>query len=250
MSWSLKYNNIDLSTYGLRALTNSPAIASLMNADQSQLADRTYAAESLLPGKSLVFDIIVQAASTATLKSYLDSIKRVCGQREAKQLIPDAFDDRYWTARFQSLNGEIISPYAYEGQLTFMADDPLAYAVTGTSSDFNIDADPKTVTETPGGTAYMKPVYTLTAGEVLAAITLLVENTDTGEELQWEGSVGNGKALVIDAGLWIVTNDGSADMAGLSGQFPRLIPGADNHIKITDFSNTGTLNIAYRDAYL
>jgi len=250
MSWSLTYDGIDLSAYGLIVTSPSPALVGFIGADLIQLPDLSYATGSILPPKSLNLSVIVKAASSALLKSYLDSIKRICGQRQEKQLRLDILDDRYFLARYEGLNGRMISPYAFEGELVFSADDPLAFKLTETSSDFNINADPKTITEAVGGTAYVKPVYTITAGENHVGITLKIENTDTGEELQWEGDLANGEVLTIDVGLWVVKKEGTEDMADVSGQFPRLIPGEDNHIKVTGFSNTGTLNITYRERYL
>jgi hypothetical protein len=250
MSNSLEYNGIDLSTYGLTVLASSPILATFLKAETVQLPDLSLATQSISPPKPIELDILVHASSLAQLQGYLDAIKLIVAQKEAKQLILDVQDDRYWMARFQHLRGQIISPIAYRGELAFVADDPLAYKTNETSSDHNIDADPDTVVETVGGTAYIKPIYTLTAGENLTDITLKVENTDTDEELQWEGSLANTEELEIDVDLWIVKKEGVADMATVSGQVPRLVPASDNHIKVTDFSNTGTLNIKYRDAYL
>jgi phage-related protein len=249
MSRSLKYNGIDLSAYGLTIMESGAALAALLSAELSQGQDRAYASNLIAPPKSLPLDVIIEAVDQATLISYLDSIKRICAQREPKQLILDIMDDRYWTARFEHLTGQYLSPCVFRGELLFSADDPLAYDVSETSSDFNVDADPKTVTETVGGTGYVKPLFTLTAGEELSDITLLVENTDTGEELQWEGSLSNGEVLTIDSARCIVEKEGVADMATVSGQFPRLLPGENNHIKITGFGSLGSLNITYRNAY-
>jgi len=250
MSNSLEYNGIDLSTYGLTVLGSSPILATFLKAETVQLPDLALAARSISPPKSISLNVFVRGSSTAQLQSYLDAIKLIVAQKEAKRLIFDVQDDRYWMARFEHLDGNLVSPIAYRGSLAFIADDPLAYKTNETSSDHNIDADPDTIVEAVGGTAYVKPVYTLTAGEALTDITLKVENTDTGEELQWQGSLAITEELEIDVGLWIVKKEGTADMANVSGQFPRLIPASDNHIKVTGFSNTGTLNIKYREAYL
>lgn len=249
MSWSLTYNSIDLSTYGLIIAGPSVALSQLLSADSLQLADRGYASRSLLPPKTMSIPIYVQASTEAYLKSYIDAIKRICGEREEKELIFDFLDDRYWMARLEGLNGRLVGPLTFQGTLVFVADDPLAYSTSETSSDHNVDADPDTIQETPGGTAYIKPVYTLTAGENLSGITLLVENIALEEELQWEGSLAITEELEIDVVHFTVKKEGVEDMANVSGQFPRLIPNVVNYIKVTDFSNTGTLNITYRDTY-
>ena len=104
------------------------------------------------------------------------------------------------------------------------------------------------VIEAVGGTGLVNPVYTLVAGETLSAITLKVENVTTDEELQWTGSLVDTDEIEIDVENWIVKKNSVADMATVTGQFPRLTPG-NNSIKVTAFSTTGTMNIKYRDTY-
>lgn len=254
MSYSLKFNNIELNLYGLTVALSASALAALLSADTVQLADRVYAPSSLAPAKTLLLPVVVQADTSAQLFSYLDSIKRICGQKEAGQLILNIQTDRYYTARFESFVGRRASPLVFEGELRFVADDPLAYAVsTVTSGPHTIPDAEETFEVVVGGTAYVKPIYTLTSGDALTGITLLVENTDTDEEFSWgPGNVGDTKDFVIDVGTMYATNDGASAMADVTGQFPRLIPGATNHIKVSDFFDTiaGTITIVYRPAYL
>jgi len=168
-----------------------------------------------------------------------------------KHLTLDFPDDRFYKAKLDNpIDWEIITHKLARAELSFICPDPLGYSSSETSSDHNINADPKTVTETTGGTAYIEPVYTLTAGEALNDVTIKVENTDTGEELQWQGSLANGEKLEIDVGLWIVKKEGVASMADMSGKFPRLLPGFANSIKVTGFGSLGSLNIKYRNTYL
>jgi len=54
----------------------------------------------------------------------------------------------------------------------------------------------------------------------LTAVTIKVENVTTDEELQFIGTVANGKALVINTATWVVTNDGTEDMADVTGKSP------------------------------
>jgi len=256
MSYSLKFNNIELNLYGLTVALSSSALAALLSSDMAQLADRVYAPSSLAPAKTLLLPVVVQADTSAQLFSYLDSIKRICGQKEAGQLILNIQTDRYYTARFESFVGRRASPLVFEGEMKFIADDPLAYAVSMVTSGPHTIPDAEETFEVVVslGTAYIKPTYTLTAGDALTDITLLGENTDTDEEFSWTGSVGSGKDFVINVGTMYATNDGATAMAGLNtgNQFPRLIPGTTNHIKVSDFWNAvaGSLTIVYRPAYL
>ena len=257
MSWSLKFNNIELSNYGLSIATNPSSLSTTLGADTLQLADGEYAAASLAPAKPLSFDIVVQATNAAQLLSYLDSIKRICGQKEAGQLILGIQDDRYYTARFESFSGRRVGLLIFAGELRFSADDPLAYAVSATTSGpHSITSGDITFEVAVEGSAYAKPVYTLTAGDALTGITLKVKNNDSVEEFVWAEAVpddvGNGHLFVIDSSLWYATNNAASAMAKMTGQFPRLIPGITNHIKVTDFwdTNPGSMSIVYRTAYL
>lgn len=253
MKWSLKYNNIPLSDYGLYVSMSESSLTALLSSDIMQLQDGAYAPASRAPAKPLVFGIVVTATTSALLFSYLGDIKRICAQKTAGQLILGIQTDRYYTARFESFTGRRVSPLVFEGEIRFVADDPLAYSTSETTSGPHAITSGDVTFDIPVlGTAYVKPIYTLTSGDALTGITLLVENTDTDEEFSWTGNVGAIKDFVIDVGTMHATNDGASAMAAVTGQFPRLIPGTTNHIKVSDFFNAldGELNIVYRVAYL
>ena len=248
MSHSLSFNEIDLSTYGLRV--KNANIPDFAQENESQLIqDISYSFPPKRPPKIFQVPVIVSAADRATLDGYLDSIKSVIVTEVACKLAFDSITSRYWMAKQEDLSGDYHGPNLWIGNVIFRADDPTAYAASETDSNYSIDADPKTVIETAGGTTMASPVYTLAAGENLTDVTILVENLNTGEELSWEGSLANGEELEIDSKAWTVKKEGTEDMSSISGQFPRLQPGA-NSIKVTGFSNTGSLNIKYRARYL
>jgi predicted phage tail component-like protein len=196
----------------------------------------------------LKIKVVIQGTNAADVISNLDNVKKTLVSEEEKELILDSISTRYWNARLESLDGDFVANTAWQGTITFLCPDPLAYSTTETSSDFNIDADPKTITETVGGTAITLPVWTLTAGETLTDVTIKLENVTTGEELQWTGSLVDEDELEIDSQYWTVKKNGTVVM-NITGEFPRLKPGA-NSIKITGFSTTGTLNVKYRNRYL
>ena len=248
MANSFSFNAVDMTDYGL--VVTSAGSPFTQSAPSIQLRDRSYAFDSFRPPRIIVVGVQVKAATHTALRTALDSIKEKLNWRVDKQLIFDNLSTRYWMARFNTMQGMFEGPLSWSGSIEFTCVDPAAYSTSAVSNTYNVDADPDTNVETPGGNDYIYPIYTLTAGEVLAAITLLVENVTTDEELTWEGSVGNGKLLVINTATWLVTNDGTADMDDVSGKFPRLQPGVANSIKVTDFSTTGTLNIAYRNRFL
>ena len=247
------FDSVDLSTYGLTAKQSS--LASFMppiKASHVEVGDKAYDFRAYLQPRIITLEVLVTGTSKANLISNLDNISKLLSPVEGvKHLTLDFPNDRFYKAKIQnSIDWEIITHKLAQAELSFICPDPLGYDNSETSHDHNINADPKTVTETPGGTAYIEPVYTLTAGEALNDVTIKLENINTGEEIQWQGSLANTEELEIDVGLWIVKKEGTADMADVSGQFPRLLPGQSNSIKVTGFSTTGSLNIKCRNTYL
>ena len=242
---SLTFNGIDLSIYGL-TVTNQNLDIFKQVPDAVQLTNKAYGFGDTRIPKSADIKITVTGTTRDDVKSKLDSIKSVLNERDSKHLVLDTQADRYYIARFVSLDGAFVFPMVFAGTLSFICYDPLAYSVNETSSDFSIDANPKTIIETAGGTAYIEPVFTLVADADLTG-TIKVENLETLEELQWTGSLATGEDLEIDVENWIVKKTGTPDMATVSGQFPRLLQGS-NQIKITAFS--GSLNITYRNRYV
>lgn len=245
---SLTFNGIDLGDYNL--VVQSIELPVNQKSDLTSLQDKSHAAYGSLQAGILKLKVSVLGDSLSDTLANLDDIKLVLNERESATLVLDMLDDRYWTARFESLTGRPVGPGVWEGYLGFLVPDPLAYSITETSSDFSIDADPDMIEEAVGGTAIVEPVYTLTAGEDLVDITLQLENLTAGEELQWEGSLANGEELEIDVATWVIKKEGTESMSGFSGEFPRLLPGLTNQIVITGFSDTGTLNITYRERYI
>jgi len=246
----LNFNAIDLSAYGL-VVTHSNIPDSTQQYESQLIQDISYGFKPKKPPKIIRLEVTVLAVDRATLDGYLDNIKSVIVTEVAKVFKLDTITDRYWNAKQTTFEGKYRAAGMWEGIVVFQADDPMAYDNTETSSDHNIDADPKTITETPsGGTGYINPVYTLTAGENLTDVTIKVENLTTDEEIQWTGSLAITEELEIDVATWIVKKEGVADMSSVTGQFPRLAPGIANSIKVTAFSTTGSLNITYRERYL
>jgi len=247
------FNAIDLSDYGLTVKKSS--LSSFMpkiKTNYVEIADKAYDFRAYLNPRTINLDVLATGTSKANLISNLDNISKLLNPVEGvKHLTLDFPDNRFYKAKLDNpVDWEIVTHKLARAELNFICPDPLGYASSETSSDHNINADPKTVTETTGGTAYIEPVYTLAAGEALNDVTIKVENTDTGEELIWQGSLANEEKLEIDVALWIVKKEGVADMADVSGQFPRLLPGINNSIKVTGFSTTGSMKIVYRDTYL
>jgi predicted phage tail component-like protein len=243
MANSLTFRGTDLSTYGLSVAKRGLPVERIV--EPVQIQTRSFAGDSKLPPKKISLDVSITAADITTLKTNYDAIMLALNSHEDEILILDTLPDRYWNARFQTLDGAFQNNL-FSGKLDFLCSDPCAYSTTQTSIDFAI-TNPTTITHTPGGNAIIEPVYTLTAVGLHTAVTIKVKNNTIDEEIQWTGTLPNAKQLKIDVVEWIVYNDNIAAMT-ISGQFPTLAPGLLNSLIITNF--TGNLNLAYRKKYV
>lgn len=243
---SITFGGVGLSTYNLTIL--KLPLAFQVMADSYQLYDKAYASQGKAQAKALEMDAIITGNTAGDLKDNYDAIIAVLNTRDDASLVFDRFLDRYWTARFEQINGNFRN-LSWTGTIRFIVYDPMAFDVGEEDTDYPVNADPKTIPEVTGGTALISPVYTLTAGENLVGVTILVENVTRDEELSWVGDLALGEELMIDTEHWLVEKEGVASMATVTGQFPLLNPNVSNSIKITGFSNTGSLNIKYRNRY-
>jgi predicted phage tail component-like protein len=251
MAEAFTFNGTDMSAYGL-TVTDNNADDYSDNVEIIQTKNQGYVSGEYMPPRPLDLVSVVQGTSIADLKTKLRNIVSVLRTGTEENLILDDDTSKLYKARFKGKSkldkwGNTI----WQGTLSFICPDPLAYSTTETSSDFNIDADPDTVIETVGGNAITRPVWTLTAGETLTDVTIILKNNTTNEEISWEGSLASTDTLEIDSALWTVKKNGALSMSGVdpSGKFPRLAVGI-NSITVTGLSTTGTLNITYRDAFI
>ncbi len=250
MSYSLNFDGNDLSDYNLVVTSSSINLFSQI-VSRVQLQNRGYAFRPQREPRAIVVNFDITGTSRSNLDNNLDTIKRLLTTLVVKQLIFDTITDRYFNAILENISGVYLQAMLFRGTLAFICPDPVAHSITEISSDFNIDSDPKTITEDVEGSAFLLPVYTLVAGEDLSGITLLINNLTTLEELSITSlTLGNTETLVIDCERWLVTNEGAAEMGNVTGKFPRLEPQIVNSIKVTNFGSLGTLNITYREAYL
>jgi len=244
MSNSFTYRGYDFDDYGL--VVKDRDIPMQHDIDYTSLHWESFATDSMIPAKPISLNIVVTAASVTTLKTNMDTIKRLLNTAVDERLILDSLDDRYWWARFKSLSGQ-YKGIKFEGVLDFLCLDPYAYDNDAVSNDYTDDEEPETITETPGGTALIEPVFVLTSSVNDGAAVIKVNNDTLSMQLQWTGAITIGAKLTIDSSLWYVDLDGAASMATVSGVFPVLSPGVANTIEVYDF--TGNVNIAYRNRY-
>ena len=247
------FDSVDLSDYGLSVQRSS--LSSFMppiRANYIEIADKAYDCRAYLSPRIIRLAVIVTGTGEVNLISNLDDISKLLNPvNGVKHLTLDFPDDRFYKAKVDNpIDWEIITHKLARAELSFICPDPLGYSTSETESNHSVNADPKTVTETTGGTAYIEPVYTLTAAEDISPATIKVEAVDIGEELTWAGNLSNGDILIVDVPLWIVKLNGTASMSDVSGQFPRLLPDYNNSVKITGFGSLGSLKIQYRNRFM
>lgn len=244
MANSLTYRGYDFSAYGL--IVQDRDIPMTHDIDALNLHYRGFATDSKIPPKPISLSVAVTAADIATLKTNLDTIKRLLNTQVDETLILDSLSDQYWNARFKNLTGK-FKGIMFEGTLDFLCLDPYAYGNSEISHNYTITTSPQTITETPGGTAFVEPVFLLTSS-ASATATRKVKNNSLNMEISWGPlAMGIGGILSIDSSLWYVMLNSVASMATVTGQFPVLSPGMANSIIITGF--TGNLNITYRNKF-
>jgi predicted phage tail component-like protein len=243
MADSLSFNGTDLSVYGLRFLEYDDIFEQLT--ESAQVSDKAIPLGSVRPPRVITIPVVIKAASLALRQSYVDSIKSVLNVNAPAVLKIDSITDRYWLA-MGKLEGRPESAKNFIGTITFTCFDPNAYDNTETTSPHTIDADPKTFNEVVGGTAETKPVYTLTAGDTITAIT--ITNATTGEEFEITVAMVDTDVLVINTATGVVTLNGTEVMTGapVTSQFPKLLPGT-NAFTVTGFS--GAMVTVYPKRY-
>jgi len=199
----------------------------------------------------------VTGTSRSNLDSNLDNIKRNLTKLSPQQLIFDALSTRYYLAILESFEGTYVQQAVFRGSMRFICPDPVAYSTTENTVTQNVDANPKTLyiptdaASVVGGSAFLLPAFVLTAGETLNAVTLLLKNETTIEEISISSlTMVDTDILTIDSSLWTVTLEAAAHMSNVTGKFPRLEPNLRNQFTVTAFGTLGTLSVIYREAYL
>ncbi len=254
--YSLSFDGNDMDDYNL--VVNSPGDNPYGQIVPTiQLQDRGYAFRPQREPRRIAVRFEVSGSSRSNLDSNLDNIKRLLTTLVVKQLIFDTLTGRYFMAILERFEGNYISAFLFRGTMRFICPDPVGHSTTENSVTQDVDADPKTLylptdsDEVIGGSAFLLPVYTFTAGEDLSGITLLIKNETTIEELSIASlTIANTEVLVIDCSTWLVTKEGAAEMSNVTGKFPRIEPNLRNQFTITNFGSLGTLEVTYREAYL
>jgi predicted phage tail component-like protein len=241
---SISFAGIDLDDYGLVLTRPDPSFQLL--SESFQMLTKAYSPEAKRTPKLLTLGVSVVGTSRATLEAYMDSIKAILNRPTSSRLVLSTMSDRYWVARFESITGS-YSGSVFDGTISFVAHDPMAYAVTGVDVTHDVDADPKEISLTVAGSGDAEPEYILTAGEAWDS-SLTLENAALGMSFTWSGEMTSGQRLNINAKTWYASLEGASAMSGAGGQFPVLRPGS-NLLVVTGFGSLGTLRIKYKARY-
>ena len=256
MGYSIDFDGNDLSDYGLSVTSPGASLYSQL-VSSIQLQDRGYAFRPQKKPRPIRVSVDVMGSSRSVLDGYLDNIRRILTTLVVKQLKFDVLSGRYYNAILESFQGNYESAVLFRGRLRFICPDPVGHSTTENSVTQDVDADPKTLylpesaSAVIGGSAFLLPAYTFTAGEDLSGISLTIKNETTIEELVIASlTMANTEQLVIDCLTWLVTLEGVAEMSNVTGKFPRIEPNLRNQFTITNFGSLGTLEVTYREAYL
>jgi predicted phage tail component-like protein len=270
MANSITYNGTDLSTYNL--IVTAHNMPGVRETTVARVENKGIAGNARLVPANLSFEVIIQGTSVSNVMGLVDSIKAVLNTGETAVLTVGLLSDRYWMAKFVSMIGDLVAQKYWRGTISFLAPDPLSYGTTEEDSDYDlltdwypllvgglmspieylilIDVDPCETEITPVGSAVVSPVFSLTAGEDMAGITVSLQNEETSEEITWTGTIVEDEVLEIDTENWTVKLEGGLDMANVSGDFPTLLHGTANTIIVTGFGTLGSMNVVYRERYL
>ena len=259
MANSFHFNDIDFSgaSYGASKVRGLIPWAAPVSAATTPIArgDGAVMAASTFGPRAIEFSVIVEGTSATDLKTKLDAIAVALNERADCVLKFDYISTRYWNARFLGLDASLVNACTAQLALSFVASDPFAYAVTGSTDNSNtitlVAGD--TVTVTVGGTAFAYPTLVFTANATITQV--VIENDATDDRLEWTGTLASGDALRVncDPRTLLVEKKPSggeyaASMSGVEGRHPYFLPNTDTDLIIYGF--TGTLDISWRNRFL
>lgn len=185
------------------------------------------------------------------LRTKLDSLKNALETTAEQNLTLD--DDRFIKGQYGSLS------YSYKALRTYVAfsfDVRCSYPfwqAQSLSSDSRSPTSGVGYTITNNGNAAARVKITFTNGGTAISDDLQIENTTTGQILQYRGSIISSGVLLVDNLVsntdLTVTNQGVDDIVNFEGDFLTLNPG-NNTIKITTGVSGFTVLLNWRDTYL
>jgi len=264
MANSLHFNDIDLSTYGLKVLRGP--LPMLGQADVQTIGrlgqDGGTSRPSRWASRVLTVPCVIEAATYTAMQTALGNIATALAQAQDCALWFDHQTDRYWMARF--VGPAAVTPL--DGRfatvdLEFLASDPHAHAITPSQATDTIASGVSSDTSAfaVGGTWYAWPTVSLVASTTSSAVAIGNETLD--EKAQWNSpgaaydvQIGDTIRFRCDPLYWDVSikrtgeDDYTVYMSGFEGRFPRLRPAVTE--TLTFWGISGALTVDWENTYL
>lgn len=205
--------------------------------------------------KSLNIKGKVLSNDRATTRSNWDTLNRILlsfrdkanGDQEMRDLY--LFDDRFLRGHLSDLDQEhLASLKVYDFSWKFTMPEPFYQATTKTRNKQSLSSSPLTFTLIVGGNVFSRPVIKITAGGSNIT-TLTIENLTTGQYMSYVGTITAGNSLIVDTEALTVQNNGSDDLANLTGDSEMVFLPGDNQIRITSSATGGTSRIDWFDRW-
>jgi predicted phage tail component-like protein len=110
----------------------------IQNTLLSAIKDKALPGLTSLQSRTITLEITVSGTSYSDVQDKLDVMKAVLNNRGTCSLIISTLPDRYWNARWESLQGQFTGPLVWQGYITFVVPEPLAYSTTEDEEEFLI----------------------------------------------------------------------------------------------------------------
>lgn len=160
-------------------------------------------------------------------------------------------DDRYIMAQLKDFDySKVVFRGLAQWRATFIAHYPFWLSETLSVSEETPTSGVGYTVNNPGN-APARVKITITAGGTAISDDIKIQNSTTGEVMQYRGTLASTKALVVDNRVdsddFVVENDGDDDIVNFEGDFITLASG-DNTIIFTS-AVSATVKIEYRGTY-
>jgi hypothetical protein len=211
-------------------------------------------------GSAVSYEVGKYRRTYAAIQTELDALKLAtvgAGESKLWAALRDGSTHRWAWAKCNRLrapenyNTKLHLPV----ELEFNCREGLWYAETQSTSGNITQATSSPYALTNNGTFPAMCIFTITpSGGAFSACT--VTNTTNGYTFTYTGTVASGKALVVNSGVWSVTNDGAGAYSGLAygatqQNWMYLSPGANSFtISKTGAATGWTATLTWWNTYL
>ena len=136
------------------------------------------------------------------------------------------FDDRFIKAQVQGTQRGLRTSRRLDFQAVFLAEEPYWQSAILNSQTENVISVPHAFSVTNAGNAKTSPIVTVTANTTVTLAKL--KHVGQDETMQYDLTLNATDVLVIDVAAGTVKVNGANKLAGFSGTFWRLDPGANS----------------------